>query len=111
MTDRTAFAYDDPKIRSHLRKLARRGKLVDEAFKTFRAMVFPGAKNDQTHALRIAFFAGAAELYALMMASLDQGDAETDGDLEFMGNWVREITEFHERTMAAMTASEKGGRA
>lgn len=94
----------DKMIRSEIRKLARQGKLIDAAFKVFQRAVFPGAGPDQVHAMRICFFAGSAEVYALMTAGLDDGLAETDGDLRFMEQWVGEIEQFHRRTIAAMTA-------
>lgn len=96
--------FADNAVRSQIRKLARQGRLVDTAFRAFREMAYPGASDDQIHALRVAFFAGAAEIYAIMMAALDDGVAETDDDLAFMGQWVREITEFHERTLATTDA-------
>lgn len=93
-------------IRSEVRKLARQGKLIDAAFKVFRRAVFPGAEPDQVHAMRICFFAGAAEIHALMMAGLDDGLSETDGDLVFLQQWVDEIEQFHTRTIAAMQAQK-----
>ncbi|WP_306150699.1 hypothetical protein [Roseovarius sp. MMSF_3281] len=93
--------------RSEVRKLARRGKLIDESFKVFQRTVYPGAPDDQVQAMRICFFAGAAELFALMHAGLDDGLSETDGDLAFMEQWVNELERFHKRTNDTMTA---GGR-
>jgi hypothetical protein len=94
----------DRMVRARLRKLARQGRLVDTAFKEFQRAVFPGAPPDQVHTMRVCFFAGAAELHALINAGLDDGVADTDGDLEFMNQWVDEIEAFHRRTIAAMTA-------
>lgn len=90
--------------RPAIRKLARQGKLVDTTFKVFQRAVFPGAGPDQIHTLRIAFFAGAQEINALLLTSLDEGDEATDGDLDFMSQWQDEITRFHERTIKAMSA-------
>lgn len=90
--------------RPQIRKLARQGKLVDTTFKVFQRAVYPGAPPDQVAALRIAFFAGAQEINALLLASLDEGEDATDGDLEFMSHWQQEIEDFHERTIAAMQA-------
>lgn len=95
--------------RPEIRKLARRGKLVDTTFKVFQRAVFPGAPPDEVHALRVAFFAGAQEINALLLASLDEGDDPTDGDLEFMSQWQDELTQFHERTIKAM-AADTGNR-
>lgn len=94
----------DKMIRSELRKLARKGRLVDECFKIFQRSVFPGAPPDQVHTMRVCFFAGAAECHAMINAGLDEGTAETDGDLEFMSQWVDEIEQFHRRTIEAMRA-------
>lgn len=94
----------DKMVRSELRKLARKGRLVDECFKVFQRAVFPSAPPDQVSAMRICFFAGAAEIHAMVMAALDDGRDETDGDMEFMSQWVEEIEQFHRRTLAAMQA-------
>ena len=56
--------------------------------------------------MRTCFFAGCAEIYALMMAGLDDGEAETDGDMRFMEQWVDEIERFHARTIAAAKAGQ-----
>lgn len=97
----------DQMIRSEVRKLARQGRLIDEAFKLFQRQVFPGAPPDQVHAMRVSFFAGAAEIFALMTAGLDDGTGETDGDLSFMSQWVDEIERFHARTIEATKAAGK----
>lgn len=99
--------YSDKQLsfaRSKARKLARQGRLVDETFKVFQRMVYPGAPPDQVSALRVAFFAGAQEIFALMTVSMDEGDEPTGGDLKFMEDWTGEIERFHQRTIAAMTA-------
>ena len=90
--------------RPKIRKLARQGKLVDETFKVFQRSVFPGASPDQVATMRVCFFAGAAEISALMMYGLDEGTRETDGDLEFMSQWQEEIERFHQRTIDTMAA-------
>ena len=95
----------DHMTRNELRKLARRGKLIDECFKVFVGAVYPGAPSNQRETMRVCFFAGAAELYAVMTAGLDDGVSETDGDLAFMQQWVDELEDFHRKTIAAMTAS------
>ena len=101
--------YADHAVRSHLRRLARQGRLVDTAFRAFREAVYPGAPPDQVRELRVAFFAGAAEVHAFVMSGLDEGDAETQADLDFMNGWAREVTEFHERTLATVLAEKSGG--
>lgn len=69
-------------------------------------IIDPGAPPEQVNALRIAFFAGAQEINALLLASLDEGNDPTDGDLEFMSHWQDEIERFHKRTIATMRANE-----
>lgn len=90
-----------------IRKLARQGKLVDEAFKVFRTLAFPDAPSDQIHLMRLCFFAGAAEVHTLMMFGLIEGSDATEEDFEFMSNWVEEVTDYHERTIATLMAETK----
>ena len=90
--------------RPKIRKLARQGRLVDETFKVFQRSCYPNASPDQVATMRTCFFAGASEIATLMMFGLDEGTAETDGDLEFMSQWQDEIERFHRRTIDTMTA-------
>ena len=105
------MASTDQMIRSEIRKLARQGRLIDEAFKAFQRMVFPGATPDQVHAMRVCFFAGGQEVFTLFMAGLDDGTSETDGDLLFMSHWTQELETFHARTIAAAKATAGGPQA
>jgi len=91
--------------RAEIRKMARRGKLIDTCFKVFADMVYPGAPADQRATMRVCFFAGAAEMFAVMTAGLDDGISETDGDLAFMQQWVDELEDFHRKSIAAATAA------
>ena len=93
--------------RPQARKLARQGRLVDETFKLFQRTVYPGALPDQVAALRIAFFAGAQEIFLLSLAGLGDEDEPTHDELEFMSQWTSEIERFHQRTIAA-AASDTG---
>lgn len=93
-------APDHPQIR----KRTLQGTLLDRTFKVFQRTVYAGAPPDQVAGLRIAFFAAAHEVHALLLASLDEVEDPTDGDLEFMSQWQQEIEDFHERTIAAMQA-------
>jgi hypothetical protein len=97
----------DQMTRDRIRKMARRGKLIDECFKVFAATVYPAAGPDQMREMRTCFYAGAAELFAVMNAGLDDGISETDGDLIFMQQWVEELETFHLKTMAATAAKGK----
>lgn len=94
----------DKMVKTEIRKLARQGKLIDTTYKMFQRQVFPDAPPDEVAALRIGFFAGVAEAYALLSAGLDDGLHETDGDLHFMQQWVVEVETFHARTIAASKA-------
>ena len=94
----------DHMIKSEIRKMARRGSLVDTAFKMFRERVFPDADGDQCAVMRVCFFAGCAEIFAIMNAGMDDGLSETDGDLVFMQQWVEEIERVHARTIATSHA-------
>lgn len=94
----------DKMVKAEILKLARKGRLVDECFKVFQRAVFPGAPPDVVNYMRICFFGGAAEMHAMLIAALDEGDGEADSDMAFMDSWVNEITRFHERTLAAMGA-------
>lgn len=90
--------------RAHLRKLSRQGRLLDECFKVFQRQVFPGAPPDQVFAMRTCFFAGAAELWAVMHAAMDEGDDVSTDEEAFMQGWVSELERFHARTVAASKA-------
>ena len=94
----------DKMTRAHLRKLSRQGRLLDECFKAFQRQVFPGAPPDQVSAMRVCFFAGAAELWAVMHAAMDEGDQVAPDEEEFMRGWVSELEQFHHRTVAASRA-------
>lgn len=86
-------------------KLARRRKLIDRCFKEFQREVYPGAPQDQVHELRVAFFAGAAELHAVQLYGAETGSIEpTDEDMELMSGIAEEIEQFHKRTIDATSA-------
>lgn len=85
-------------------KMARQQRLVDECFKEFQRLVFPGCPPDQVAALRVAFFAGAAELNACLLFGCDPGLNPTDDDMTFLTNINEEIDRFHRRTIEAMGA-------
>lgn len=100
MKAREAFRIARPEAR----KLARQGRLIDETFKVFQREVYPGAPPDQVAALRIAFFAGAQEIFVLLTAGVDEGDDITDADMAFMEGWTGELDRFHAKTIAASKA-------
>ncbi|MCZ4351568.1 hypothetical protein O4H61_03480 [Roseovarius aestuarii] len=95
-------------VHSEVRRLARKGKLMDTCFKIFQRQVYPGAPPHQITDMRICFFAGATELFEVMTAGMDDGVSETDGDLAFMKQWTDELEDFHRRTIAASQADTKG---
>jgi hypothetical protein len=81
--------------------------LVDSCFKEFAERVFPGAPPQQVAALRTAFFAGAAELNAMLMYAADTStDDATDEDVTLLNNVTEEIELFHSRTIATSKAPE-----
>lgn len=88
-----------------IRKMARQGKLVDEAFKVFQRAAFPGAEPGQVGVMRTCFFAGAAEVHALTMYGLEEGTEPTNDDYQFMSDWTGEVERYHERSIATMMAS------
>ena len=92
----------DQMTRDRIRKMARRGNLIHECFKVISEAVYPNAPPNQLREMRICFFAGAVERFALMNACLDDGVSETDGDLAFMSQWVDELDAFHRKTIAAL---------
>jgi hypothetical protein len=96
--------------RAELRKLARQGRLMDEAFKSFQRTVYPGAPPDQVAALRTTFFAGAAELVALLTAGSDVTSADqVSAEEEAMVFAVfTEVTDFHDRTVKLATTRTGG---
>lgn len=93
-------------IRERLRQLAAEGRLIDECFNVFADACYPGCPQYQRDIMRICFFAGASELWAVINAAAEDGDTETDAELEFMGQWVGELERFHEKTIATLAANE-----
>lgn len=94
--------------RREVMKLARQGRLMDEAFKVFQRMVYPGAPADQVAALRVAFFGGAAEFWALFCAAAEDCEDTTDDDDAFMSAVLDEIERAHERTATLAMAKAEG---
>jgi hypothetical protein len=91
-------------VRPKIMKMARRQKLVDQCFKEFQRAVYPGAPQDQVREMRTCFFAGAAELVAMITYGADTAtDDATDEDLMFMQNIHEEIERFHRRTIDTAT--------
>lgn len=82
-------------------KLAAEGRLLATVFAEFADTVYPDAPPDQLRELRVAFFAGAAELHALQTYIFDVDTPEpTDSDMRFLSNLLNEIEFAHERTLA-----------
>ena len=96
--------------RSHLRKLARQGRMMDEAFKHFQRAVYPGAPASQVHELRTTFMAGAAELIALMTAAADDTPESqiSDDEEAFTFAVFAEVERFHRRTVDLAMQKPKG---
>lgn len=92
-------------VRPQILKLAERRKLIDMCFKEFQRSVYPGAPQDQVAELRVAFMAGAAELYSVLVFGSDMGtDDVTDADMNLFAGVVQEIEDFHRRTIDATKA-------
>ncbi|MCA2014407.1 hypothetical protein LCM17_23150 [Cereibacter sphaeroides] len=96
------------RTQAEIRKLARQGRLVDASFRAFQQLVYPGVPHDQVAALRVAFMAGAAEVHAILMNILDDGDEPTDADMSLYGGIASEIETFHNRTLVTMRAGREG---
>ena len=93
-------------VRPQILKMARRETLVDDAFKAFRARVYPDASADQCAMMRIAFMAGAAELLALITYASDTAsDDATDADLAMMEGISNEIERAYERILRTASAN------
>ncbi len=95
--------------RPKIRKLARQGKAMDTAFKTVRAAVFPEATPDEIAVMRTMFFAGAAELSAMQMYGISEGDTEAPEDMVLYGQMMEEIELRHGATiqLAAVRFDDK----
>lgn len=96
--------------RNTLRKLARQGRLMDEAFKHYQRAVYPGAPPDQVRELRTTFFAGAAELIALLTQAADDTPFDQiSAEEEAMTFAVfAEVEAFHRRTVDLALSPAKG---
>lgn len=90
-------------VSPEINRLAARRKLIRKCFNEFARLVYPGAPEDQLRELRTAFFAGAAELHAMMLYGSSEGMEVSDRDMEFMAGIVAEMEEFHANTIAAAT--------
>lgn len=97
----------DKMTKAMVQQLAAEGRLVSACFDTFQAAVYPTAPPKVVDEMRRCFFAGAAELYALMLVTLDEGDDASPADDALMDSWVGEITAFHETTIAELHAAER----
>lgn len=91
------------RARPKILRLAREKMLVETAFVTFAAHVYPLAGPAQLKELRIAFFAGACELLQLQSFGWETesgSDEPSDGDLQLMTDIAEEIEGFHAKTLA-----------
>lgn len=102
--------YVNTETRTRLRKLARQGRLIDEAFKHYQRAVYPGAPPDQVHELRTTFYAGAAELIALIaVAADDTPEDQISAEEEAMTFAAfNEVETFHRRTVDLAMNAPKG---
>ena len=92
------------KIRPGILKLARDKKLIEKCFQEFCRVVYPGAPKDQIRELRTSFFAGAAELQAMMIYGSSSGMEVNQKDMKFMKGISDEMEIFHQRTIKTANA-------
>jgi len=86
-------------VRPKIRKLARQGRAVDEAFKAVQRATHPDADPARVSELRAMFFAGAAELLALQMYGVADGPDATEDDYALFQRLTEEIERRHGRTL------------
>jgi hypothetical protein len=87
-------------IRPQIFKLARQGRAVDAAFKVTRAALYPEASPSEIAAMRVMFFAGAAELVSLQLYGVTEGDDVTEQDEMLYTQLMDEIERHHGGTIA-----------
>ena len=86
------MAYADTLSPRDLRRLARQGQAMEAAFRYFGRAGFPAAGPAELQTIRAAFFAGAAELWAMNEHGLDDRSATpTDDDVAFIRALVTEV--------------------
>ena len=85
-----------------LRKLSRQKRLIRHCFKAFREKVYPGAPPDQIRELKVSFYAGAAELFNVMLAGyeLDGTDEPTETDMDYIAGISEELDDFYRKVVA-----------
>jgi hypothetical protein len=116
MPDAPTFEAIQTKVRSELRKQARKGKLVDTAFKEVIKNMFPNATSEEVYNYRRMFFMGAGELLALQMNATDAGDfmEVSEDELNFFDNVMTEVYTKHStmitqlRELQALRAGKSG---
>lgn len=93
-------------VRPKILQLAREGRLVERCFREFQAKVYAGAPPEQIKELRVAFFAGAAELNTMLVYASDtETEDATDEDLALLSGINDEIEKFHRKTVADATGA------
>lgn len=96
-------------VRPRITKLARQGKLVDEAFKAVRKAIYPDASADEIAIMRVMFMAGAAELLALQMYGVTEDSDPSAADEMLFGKIVEEVERRHGHTIdLAFTRFDSG---
>lgn len=85
-----------------------RGLIVKAGFEGYRLMCLPeDAPSVQVRECEMAFFAGAAHLFACLMSALDPGDEVTEGDIARLEKISAELDAYGE-TFAVQHAPVKG---
>ena len=97
-------------VRPQILKLARQGKMIDEAFKVTRKGLYPDATPEQIAMMRTMFFAGAGELMALQMYGVSEGDEITAQDDLLYAAIGEEIEQRHSQAIQ-LAFTKFGGKA
>ena len=85
-----------------LRKLSRQKRLIRHCFKAFRQKVYPGASPSQIRELKVSFYAGAAEIFNVILAGyeLDGSDEPTEQDMAHVSGIAEELDDFYRKVVA-----------
>ena len=94
-----------------LRKLSRQRRLIRHCFKAFRQKVYPHAPPHQIRELKVSFYAGAAELFNVILAGyeLDGSDEPTEQDMAHVQGISEELADFYEKVVAEAEMLDRMG--
>jgi hypothetical protein len=84
----------EEQIKKVTKALADEGLLIEAAFYSFRwSAIDPACTPKQLQLARYLFFAGAQHLFTIM-SFLDEGEEETEGDINRMSQVAAELEKF-----------------